>query len=177
VLKEGGELYFSDIYADRRVPDAIRNDPEMIAECLGGAEYEHDAFDLLKDTGFADPRVVTRTLMQRDVRGEPIVFSSLTIRAFKLTDPPLDRRCEDYGQVATYLGTLDEAPARFVFDDHHVFEAHRPTPVCRNTGRMLAQTRLGRYFRVTEPIRHFGLFACGPAPATNGDAPAGGACC
>src|SRR5690606_5382614 len=37
VLKEGGEFHIADIAADRRVPESLRTDPEMIAECLGGA--------------------------------------------------------------------------------------------------------------------------------------------
>ncbi|HCW93341.1 MAG TPA: methyltransferase type 11, partial [Flexistipes sinusarabici] len=35
MLKNGGELYFSDIYADRRLPDEIRNNELLYAECLG----------------------------------------------------------------------------------------------------------------------------------------------
>lgn len=36
VLKPGGELFFSDIFADRRVPDHINNHPVLVGECLGG---------------------------------------------------------------------------------------------------------------------------------------------
>ncbi len=175
VLKNGGEFFVSDIAADRRVPDSIRNDPKLVAECLGLALYEHDWFDAMKDAGFPDPRVVRRSVVARDVAGEPIVFSSLTVRAFKL-DPPLERRCEDYGQTAAYRGTIAGLPARFSLDDHHEFEAGRPLAVCRNTARMLSETRLARHFDVTDAIRHFGLFPCGPAaPSREG----GGAapCC
>jgi len=178
VLREGGELYVSDVVADRRVPEAFRNDPQLVAECVGGAEYEHDWLDLLKDAGFADPRVTSRLVLRTDVRDQPITLWSLTVRAFKFAKRPLDRRCEDYGQVATYRGTIDASPARFVFDDHHVFEAGKPTAVCRNTARMLGETRLGRHFDVTSEVRHFGLFACGPAAtAPAGAPPSGGACC
>ena len=162
VLKDGGEFYISDIASDRRVPDSIRNNPEMLAECLGGAEYEHDWLDVMKDSGFHDPRTVSRMEVQRDVLGEPIVFYSMTVRGFRFDDP-LDRRCEDYGQIATYKGNIPNLRARFALDDHHVFEAHRPTPVCRNTARMLQESRLGRYFDVTPSIKHFGLFECAPA--------------
>lgn len=179
VLREGGELYVSDVVADRRVPEELRRDPKLVAECIGGAEYEHDWLDLLRDAGFTDPRVVSRKLLRSEVRDHPISFWSLTIRAFKFSRRPLDRRCEDYGQVAVYRGSLDGSPARFVFDDHHVFEAARPTAVCRNTARMLSETRLGRHFDVTPEVRHFGLFPCGPAPsaAPSGETAAGGACC
>jgi len=147
-----------------------------VAECLGGALYEHDWLDLLRDAGFGDPRIVSRTVMRTDVQGEPIVFSSVVVRAHKLAD--LDRRCEDYGQLATYRGSVQDAPARFRLDDHHLFEAHRPTPVCRNTARMLSETRLGRHFDVTPPIRHFGLFGCGaPAESAGSSGASAGPCC
>lgn len=173
VLREGGELYVTDIAADRRVPAKIAQDETLVAECLGGAQYEHDWFDTLKDAGFLDPRVVSRREVRRDVKGEPIVFSSLVVRAQKFAQVPLDRRCEDYGQVAVYKGTIAASPARFIYDDHHVFEAARPTAVCRNTARMLSETRLRRHFEVSAPIKHFGLFPCGPAPAQSSAA----SCC
>lgn len=176
VLKPGGELYFSDVYADRRVPRELRDDPRLFAECVGGADYEHDGLDRLRDAGFLDPRIVTRTPMRSEVLGQPITFSSLTLRAQKFVEP-LDRRCEDYGQLATYDGGIKGSPARYVYDDHHVFEAGRPTPVCRNTARMLAETRLGRYFEVTAPVRHFGLFDCGPSSMPSSAGEPGGACC
>ena len=175
VLKEGGEFHISDIAADRRVPDEIRTDPEMIAECLGGALYEHDWFDQMKSAGFRDPRVVSRRVMQTEAKGSPIVFSSLTVRAFKFAEP-LDARCEDYGQFAVYQGNCPGQAARFAFDDHHVFEAHRPSAVCRNTARMISQTRLAKYFEVTKTVKHFGLFPCGPAPTDPPDA-SGAPCC
>lgn len=174
VLREGGELFFADIVADRRVPESISADPVLAAECLGGALYEHDLFDIMRDAGFGDPRVLRRTVAATDVAGEPITFFSLVVRAFKFAEP-LDRRCEDYGQHAVYGGAIAGPAARYVFDDHHVFEAGRPTPVCRNTARMLIETRLGRHFAVSAPVRHFGLFSCGPAAATS---PAqAGSCC
>jgi SAM-dependent methyltransferase len=174
VLRDGGEIHFADVVADRRVPESIAGDPVLVAECLGGALYEHDLFDVMRDAGFGDPRVLRRSVTATDVAGEPITFFSVVVRAFKFAEP-LDRRCEDYGQLATYRGTIAGLPARYELDDHHVFEAGRPAPVCRNTARMLGETRLARHFDVTAPVRHFGLFgACGataPAPS------AGGGCC
>lgn len=172
VLKPGGEFYISDIVADRRLPEAITSDTKLTAECLGGALYEHDFVDLMKDTGFGDPRVVTRRLVEENVLGHPIRFCSTTVRAFKL-EGEWDRRCEDYGQVALYRGNCAQQPARFTLDDHHVFEAGRPVPVCRNTARMLSETRLATYFDVTAPRAHLGLFACGGGEVIG----SGEACC
>ncbi|MEZ6188170.1 MAG: methyltransferase domain-containing protein [Planctomycetota bacterium] len=164
VLKEGGELYVSDIVSDRRVPEHLAEDEEMVAECLGGALYEQDFLDALADAGFRDARIVERQVLQTEAKGTPIVFSSVTVRAQKFTQP-LDRRCEDYGQTATYLGGFSSCPARYLFDRTHVFERGRPTPVCRNTARMLGETRLGKAFQVTPPVAHFGPFNCSGAPA------------
>jgi arsenite methyltransferase len=159
VLKEGGEFYISDIVSDRRVPASIREDPRLVAECLGGALYEFDWYDLMEEHGFRDPRVVDRQVLQRDVNGEAITFTSVTVRAQKFSQP-LDRRCEDYGQFAVYTGAFPRSPSRFTYDDHHTFERDRPVPVCRNTARMLSETRLARGFRVSDPVKHFGLFRC-----------------
>lgn len=176
VLKEGGEFYISDIAADRRVPETIRNNSELLAECLGGAEYEHDWYDIMKDCRFPDPRTVSKVEVQRDVLNEPIVFYSVTVRAFKFSEP-LDRRCEDYGQTAIYHGTIAGHQARYIFDDHHAFEAHRPVPVCRNSARMLEETRLSPHFHVTAPIKHFGLFPCGaPVAEITGKSASKGCC-
>lgn len=44
VLKPGGELYFSDVFCDRRLPGALREDQEVLGECLGGALYIGKSF-------------------------------------------------------------------------------------------------------------------------------------
>ena len=91
-------------------------------------------------------------------------FESRTLRAFKL---PLEDRCEDYGQVAVYRGTLPNAPHAYQLDDHHLFETGRPMLVCSNTAMMLADTRLSAHFRVEGDLStHFGLFPCGPTTAS-----------
>ena len=59
LLKPGGELYFSDVYCDRRLPDGVRADPVLYGECLGGALYWNDFLPIAKQAGFLDPRLVT----------------------------------------------------------------------------------------------------------------------
>lgn len=59
VLKAGGELYFSDVFCDRRLPAALMADKEVLGECLGGAMYIEDFRRLLADElGCKDYRVV-----------------------------------------------------------------------------------------------------------------------
>ena len=42
VLKPGGELYFSDVFTDRRVPEKYHQDEVLLGECLSGALYTED---------------------------------------------------------------------------------------------------------------------------------------
>jgi arsenite methyltransferase len=182
VLKPGGELYFSDVFADRRIPKPLAEDPVLRGECLGGALYIEDFRRLLARAGCLDYRIVSSTRLALtdpavERRAGMIAFHSMTIRAFKLD---LEDRCEDYGQVAYYLGTLPEYPHRFVLDDHHLFETGRPHPVCGNTAAMLGRTRYAPHFKITGDTRvHYGLFDCGPKSAVNvsSGTESGGACC
>ena len=185
LLREGGEFLLSDIVADRRVPPELAGDPVLQGECLGGALYEHDLLDLARRTGFGDPRTVARSPVQLEdptvrARVGGVRFQSVTFRLFKLAD--LEPRCEDYGQVATYKGSLPDAGAVFWLDDHHAFEAGRPERVCGNTARMLSDTRFADHFDVAgDTSVHYGLFPCGPTLATQQHAetaprPAGGCC-
>lgn len=185
VLRPGGELFFADVFADRRIPKSLAEDPTLIGECLGGALYFDDFRRLLSEVGCRDHRTVT----QRKLRIENaeierqlgnISFYSTTVRAFKLN---LEDRCEDYGQVAYYLGTIPQCSHAFPLDDHHLFEKGKPMLVCSNTAAMLAQTRYASHFRVEGDLStHFGLFDCssgGASPKRNGseEPPSNQGCC
>jgi len=181
VLKPGGELYFSDVYADRRIPQALREDPELFGECLSGALYKEDFRRLMADLGCADFRVLASNPISLDNdeverKIGMINFSSVTVRAFKL---PLEDRCEDYGQVAWYKGGIAGHPHSFMLDDHHLFLTGKPMLVCGNTADMLAQTWYRGHFEIVgDKTTHLGLFDCGPAPvAASGGCAPGGACC
>lgn len=176
VLKAGGELYFSDVFADRRIPPALAADPLLLGECLGGALYGEDFRRLLAQVGCADARACSSAplaLTQPDIarRAGGIGFRSTTVRAFRMA---LEDRCEDYGQVATYRGSIAESPHAFDLDDHHHFIAHKPMLVCGNTADMISASRYAPHFEVRgDKSRHFGLFDCAPAPGAS----AGGAAC
>ena len=144
VLKDGGEFYFSDVFVDRRLPSDIAFDPLLHSECLGGAMYVRDFVTLARKTGFKDPRVLTTapiTIQNDEIEAKCGMarFTSITYRLFKIDS--LDSFCEDYGQTATYLGSIDSSPSLFVLDDKHSFEVQRPERVCANTALMLSETR------------------------------------
>ena len=182
VLKPGGELLFSDVFASRRLPANVASDPLLVGECLGGALYVEDFRRLMAATGWADFRLLSRrTIAIGHPYAELLVgdttFWSMTVRAFKLAG--LEDCCEDYGQVATYLGTMPDWPNAFVLDDHHRFIAGKPMLVCGNTAAMVGESRFGRHFRVDgSRAVHFGRFDCSPpgVGAEGGAAPASGCC-
>jgi len=180
VLKPGGELYFSDVYADRRLPASLRQDPVLLGECLGGALYFEDFRRLLAKQNCLDSRIVSRSeIMVTDPELRERIgnarFFSITTRSFKL---PIEDRCEDYGQVAWYKGTIEHATHRFALDDHHNFETGKPMAVCSNTASMLQDTRYREHFRVEgNTSTHFGLFDCGPQTSNTDNSANGGACC
>lgn len=179
LLKPGGELHFSDVYASRRVPDDLKQHPVLHGECLSGALYTEDFRRIMQSLGIPDYRIVTRRKIDiEDPEIEKAVgainFYSITIRAFKISK--LEDRCEDYGQIATYLGSIPTSPSAYVLDDHHIFETGRPERVCGNTAAMLQETRLSRHFEILgNQSKHFGLFPCAPENAiTDEDV---GSCC
>lgn len=165
VLKPGGELYFSDIFSDRRLDPLLRDDPVLVAECIGDVMYTGDFHTMMRDLGVREVRRVraqekiVRNQSFRKAIGNVRLESSL-YRVFKLA---LDDKCEDYGQAAMYLGTITGHEQAFVLDDGHVFETGRSKLVCRNTARMLSDTRYARHFCVLgDGSRHFGRFQqCG----------------
>ena len=162
LLKPGGELYFADIYTDRRVPQELTTDPVLYGECLSGALYWNDFLHLAKCAGFVDPRLVTdKTVSVDDAelakKVGPIRFFSATYRLFKL--PDLESGREDYGQSVTYRGTAPHHPEAFPFDKQLAFRVGETTPVCGNTWRMLAGSRLAEFFEFSDqPLVHVGAF-------------------
>ena len=185
LLKPGGEFYFSDVYADRRLSDDLRHDPVARGECLGGALYWNDFLTLAKSSGFSDPRLVTdRPLAINNEalkeRLSPAVFHSATYRLFRIDG--LEPACEDYGQAVVYQGGVPHAERIFILDAHHAIEKGRVFPVCGNTYRMLSESRFAPHFDfIGDWSTHYGIFpGCGtssPFGQTSAAAATSGACC
>lgn len=187
VLRDGGEFYFSDVYASRRVPKELRDDPELWGECLSGALYWNDFIRIAKEAGFRDPRLVKDskiTVQNKRLEaaiGGRVEFYSATYRLFKLPDV-LEPDCEDYGQAIVYKGTIPTWPHFWDLDDHHRMEKGKVFPVCGNTYHMVHSTRFHEHFEyLGDMSTHFGIFeGCGkniPFASAKAGAGGGGGCC
>lgn len=166
LLKEGGELYFSDVYADRRIPLALQDDQVLWGECLSGALYWNDFLRFSNKAGFDDPRLVESRVLEVnnpevEKKTKGIKFYSATYRLFKLSS--LETACEDYGHQCSYKGGVLGEEEKFKLDNHHEFEKGSWYSICGNTYEMLSKTRYAHFFDFTGSYDvHKGLFVdCG----------------
>ncbi len=88
VLKDGGVLYFSDIFADRKVPDEINTHPLLLGECLGGSMSYDEFRVIMEETGWEELTVVSshetpidNAEIEKLING--IRYTSDTVRAVK----------------------------------------------------------------------------------------------
>ena len=173
LLKPGGEMYFSDVYADRRIPQTLVQNPLLYGECLSGALYWNDFIQLAKRNGFLDPRLVNdRPLCIENPDIDALIghinFYSATYRLFKIDQ--LEPACEDYGQAVIYKGSIEHLPESFCLDSHHCMPTGKVFPVCGNTWLMLHESRFKPHFEfIGNWDKHFGIFeGCGtPVPFAN----------
>jgi arsenite methyltransferase len=174
LLKPGGELYFSDIYASRRVPESLRKNKVLWGECLSGALYRNDFENLAIRVGFPDPRLVedspistiqnkaVANLVQEEGQAG-LEFYSVTYCLFGMNEILLEPACKDYGQAVIYKGSVPRAASFWKLDKGHVFEAGKVRTVCGNTYNMLAHNpRLKEHFEfIGDFSKHYGLFGGG----------------
>jgi len=172
LLKPGGEMYFSDVYSDRRIPQELQQNKVLWGECLSGALYWNDFLNYAKNAGFTDPRNIEDkpiTIENQDLEevvGD-IKFYSVTYRLWKIDG--LESDCEDYGQAVAYKGGIPENENAFTLDSHHYFSKGKIESVCGNTYNMLHKTRFKKYFDFYGSWdTHYGIFAgCGGSAPYN----------
>lgn len=184
-LKQGGEMYFSDVYVNKRVPQELAQDPIIYGECLGGALYWNDFLNFAKNAGFSDPRVVEAapiTIENKSLeqRLQGFNFYSVTYRLFKINE--LEGDCEDYGQAVVYNGSIEDQPNFFRLDQGHIFQKGKVESVCGNTYLMLEKSRFKEHFTFIGNFEtHYGIFpGCGtpnPFESLHEEDDLKGSCC
>ncbi|KAI1893415.1 hypothetical protein AGOR_G00123490 [Albula goreensis] len=146
VLKEGGEFYFSDMYASKVVPEHLKQDPVLWGEGMSGSLYWQDLIKLVKEVGFSTPRLVAAShimihnseLLRKtgDIR-----YASGTYRFFKLP-----KNSVEAGAMATYKGTVLDHSEQLDFDASHSFKKDVPVTVDAETAAILRLSRFSSDF-------------------------------
>ncbi|KAL9983969.1 hypothetical protein ACROYT_G006218 [Oculina patagonica] len=119
VLKDGGEVFFSDVYTDTKLSEETRDDEVLWGEGVSGALVWKELVELSKEVGFHGPYLVTA----RPFEVEPQLrkplgdaqFVSATYRLFKV---PQDNKTE--GSKVTYKGSIEDNPDEFKFNVHNI---------------------------------------------------------
>ncbi|CAH1778283.1 unnamed protein product [Owenia fusiformis] len=183
VLKEGGELYFSDVYADRELSDDIRKHKVLWGECIAGALYWKDFVDISKKVGFSRPRLVEAGIIEvtkpelKEVLGDA-KFVSVTYRMFKLP------KTEKPASQVIYEGNIEDSEKEFKLDYNHIFCAGDVVSVDSDISTILQCSRLADEFTF-QPSAVKGGASCSPKEEDIVDpfeylakgGPSKGACC
>ncbi|KAJ2797390.1 hypothetical protein H4R20_005199 [Coemansia guatemalensis] len=151
-LRAGGELYFSDVYADAQLPDSVRKHDVLLGECIGGALYVKDFEQMAQEIGFAPPRVLSiAPIAVNDKELQALVgdtkFYSITYRLFKADE---HEKAKQGDFTATYLGTIEGHEDRYELDIDNVFVKGVSKPVSRGTAAILSSSWLSGFFAVAE---------------------------
>lgn len=152
VLSCGGELYFSDIFADRRLPEEALKDKLLLGECLAGA-MDHALFaELMADVGLASYAVVSSRPV--DVQPELVArlggahFTSETVRAVKLPQGTTHDDKKSYKVV--YRGGLLGQEHAFKWSQSLQFPIGEPIAVDPAVARSIQVSRYAGMLMISE---------------------------
>jgi ubiquinone/menaquinone biosynthesis C-methylase UbiE len=143
VLKKGGRAVISDIVSDERVPEEMRNDPELWSGCISGAFTEEDFLAAFENAGFYGVQILKRDAKPwRTVQG--IEFRSVTVEAFK----GKQGECFERNQAVIYRGPFKEV----LDDDNHRMERGKRYAVCDKTYNLYKKVPYRDFFEFVDPI-------------------------
>ncbi|KAK6486242.1 arsenite methyltransferase [Huso huso] len=157
ILKDGGEFYFSDMYASKAVPESLKQDPVVWGEGMGGALYWKDLISVVKELGFSTPYLVTASkilvhnseilkktgMFMSDSTAWDIAYASGTYRFFKLPKSRTNKKA-----VVTYRGTIPDYAEQLDFDALHVFKKGEAVSVDAEIAAVLQCSRFAPHFTV-----------------------------
>lgn len=149
VLKHGGELYFSDVYASLEVPEDIKSHKVLWGECLGGALYWKDLAIIAQNLGFCSPRLVAANIITvQNKELECVIgdcrFVSATFRLFKLPKTEPAQRCR-----VVYNGGITGHEEELIFDANFTFKEGKAVEVDEETAAILKNSRFAQHFLFT----------------------------
>ncbi|XP_072095026.1 arsenite methyltransferase-like isoform X1 [Mobula birostris] len=148
VLKDGGEMYFSDIYADGELPESVRKHKVLWGECLGGALWWKEFLKIVEKMGFSAPRLVSAAKvpvvneeLQELIGGYK--FVSVTCRLFKIpAGTAREKSC------VIYNGSITGCREKLEFDVNYTFKEGQTVIVDEETAAILNSSRFVNDFTI-----------------------------
>jgi arsenite methyltransferase len=155
VLKDGGEIYFSDIYSDKEIPEEAKRDEEA-SDYLRGALYWKDLHKICSELGLSQPILVSsKRFPLKDEKLNKIVdgiqFVSATYRIFKIDQKAVGEAGMKAAKV-TYKGSIIDHEKCFKFAEGIVFPTDTAIHVDSNLAAILTKSRFQKHFD-HEPIQ------------------------
>ncbi|XP_063056201.1 arsenite methyltransferase [Engraulis encrasicolus] len=146
VLKDGGELYFSDVYSSSRLPEDITSHKVLWGECLGGALWWEDLISKAQEVGFSTPRLVTAAIITVDNPElekllEGYRFVSATYRLFKVPKCSSEEK-----SLVIYDGNITGSEKTLEFDAQHTFKVDEVMEVSAELANILKCSRFASEF-------------------------------
>ncbi|XP_076457133.1 arsenite methyltransferase-like [Babylonia areolata] len=147
VLKEGGELYFSDMYTDSHLSPELKQNRLLWGEGMAGALLWQELYQFAQQIGFSQPRLVSASDVDvskfTDLVGEAR-FVAVTYRLFKLptTASP--------ASTVTYNGGIKEYPDCFTLDHATAFKKNEAVDVDGEVAAVLSSSRFRQFFSFSE---------------------------
>jgi len=63
ILKPNGRFVISDLVTEKELDESIRNNPEKLVACIGGALTEKDYIGAIKNSGFENVKILEKSSM------------------------------------------------------------------------------------------------------------------
>jgi len=63
ILKRGGRFVISDLVTEKELDESIRNNPEKLVACVGGALTEKEYIGVIKKSGFKNVKILKKSSM------------------------------------------------------------------------------------------------------------------
>ncbi|XP_044154163.1 LOW QUALITY PROTEIN: arsenite methyltransferase-like [Bufo gargarizans] len=146
VLKDGGEIYFSDVYSNKPVPDELRENKVLWGECISGALFWKDLYLIAEEIGFSPPRLVTSSYITvnnkelENIIGD-LKFVSATYRLFKLPQNSVTEK-----GLVIYNGGITGCENEIQFDTNFTFKEGEATSVDEELWSILKTSRFSDEF-------------------------------
>ncbi|ESO84022.1 hypothetical protein LOTGIDRAFT_108332 [Lottia gigantea] len=149
VLKFGGELYFTDVYCNMVLSEEVRKNQYLWGQCIAGTLWWKILFDLAKEVGFSQPRLVEVAPVPicnqkfKDLLGDAR-FLSATYRLYKLPE----KQCPP--AILQYQGDIPGCENYFKLDVRNVFPTGELRPVDGTVASIITNSRFKNNFKIID---------------------------